>query len=105
VQGLQTKYNTKEFVHGNMGDLWFLNALSLMAINDNNIEGSQLLNKDFIGLDQKKTYDELLNQLCPLVFQQFQKYGLYVMRFYKNCSWRYVIIDDRIPCKDMEHSK
>jgi hypothetical protein len=31
-----------------------------------------------------------------------KKYGMYVMRFYKNFGWRYVVIDDRLCVKDME---
>jgi len=38
------------------------------------------------------------------MFKHFKKYGLYVIRFYKDSSWRYVIIDDRIPSIDASHS-
>jgi len=41
----------------------------------------------------------LLKGVYPPIFHPLSRYGLYVLRFYKNCSWRYVIIDDRIPCK------
>ena len=33
----------------------------------------------------------------PPIFKIYEKYGLYVLKLYKNFSWRYVIIDDRIP--------
>jgi len=34
----------------------------------------------------------------PPMFHYLRKYGMYVMRFFKNYGWRYVIIDDRLPC-------
>jgi hypothetical protein len=34
----------------------------------------------------------------PPMFHYLRKYGMYVMRFFKNYKWRYVIIDDRLPC-------
>ncbi len=34
----------------------------------------------------------------PPMFHYLRKYGIYVFRFFKECAWRYVIIDDRIPC-------
>lgn len=36
----------------------------------------------------------------PPSFQFLRKYGIYVMRFYKNFGWRYVMIDDRLAFKD-----
>ena len=34
----------------------------------------------------------------PPMFHYLRKYGMYVFRFYKNYGWRYVIINDRLPC-------
>ena len=34
----------------------------------------------------------------PPLFHYLRKYGMYVFRFFKECKWVYVIIDDRIPC-------
>lgn len=34
----------------------------------------------------------------PYIFHQFSKYGIYVLRFFKNMKWVYVLIDDQIPC-------
>jgi len=34
----------------------------------------------------------------PPMFHYLRKYGMYVFRFFKNYKWRYVIIDDRVPC-------
>ena len=34
----------------------------------------------------------------PPMFHYLRFYGMYVFRFYKNYGWRYVIIDDKLPC-------
>jgi len=41
---------------------------------------------------------------CP-VFRPYAKYGLYVIRFYIDSNWVYVIIDDRLPCISRPHKK
>jgi calpain, invertebrate len=33
----------------------------------------------------------------PPVFHKFSERGIYVLRFFKNFAWRYVIIDERLP--------
>ncbi len=34
------------------------------------------------------------------MFHYLRKHGMYIIRFFKNYKWRYVIIDDRLPCFD-----
>ena len=34
----------------------------------------------------------------PPIFHLYRKKGLYVFRFFKEFSWKYVIVDDRLPC-------
>ena len=33
----------------------------------------------------------------PPIFHKFREIGLYVIRFFKNFNWTYVLIDERIP--------
>ena len=40
----------------------------------------------------------LSSGVYPPIFHCFRKKGIYVLRFFKDSSWRYVIIDDRLPC-------
>ena len=40
----------------------------------------------------------MIEGVYPPMFHYLRKYGMYVMRFFKDYHWRYVIIDDRIPC-------
>mmetsp|Transcript_40465 Transcript_40465/g.38964 ORF Transcript_40465/g.38964 Transcript_40465/m.38964 type:complete len:87 (+) Transcript_40465:635-895(+) len=41
---------------------------------------------------------KLSTGLYPPLFHMYRKKGLYVIRFFKDFKWRYVIIDDRLPC-------
>jgi calpain len=34
----------------------------------------------------------------PPIFHLYRKKALYVMKFFKDFKWRYVIIDERLPC-------
>jgi hypothetical protein len=41
----------------------------------------------------------LSNGVYPPIFHRFRERGVYVLRIFKNFSWIYVIIDERIPVK------
>ena len=45
-----------------------------------------------------ETAFKLSSGVFPKIFHSFSKYGINVMRFFKNYKWLYVIIDDRLPC-------
>lgn len=62
-----------DVIQGNLGDCWFLSALSVVATR------SDLLEQTFWRGDQHKTK------------------GLFVCKFMKNFVWNYVLIDDRLP--------
>lgn len=36
----------------------------------------------------------------PGLFHIYRMKGLYVFRFFKNFQWVYVLVDDRLPCRD-----
>lgn len=89
---------SNDVIQGAIGDCWFISALSILAADDSNfysqLKLNELLNSN---LDESK-YSKLMDGVYPLMFHCFAKYGLYVFRFFKDCVWRYVIIDDRLPC-------
>ncbi|ETP04341.1 hypothetical protein F441_18861 [Phytophthora nicotianae CJ01A1] len=62
-----------DVIQGNLGDCWFLSALSVVATR------SDLLAQTFWRRDQHKSK------------------GLFVCKFMKNFVWNYVLIDDRLP--------
>jgi hypothetical protein len=64
-----------DVIQGQLGDCWFLGALAVMGSQEN------LLNACFWRGDS------------------FKDFGFYVVRFFKDCSLIYVIIDDRLPAK------
>jgi hypothetical protein len=71
-----------DVIQGSLGDCWFLGALSVIA-----------------------TRQELLEQAFWRGDSWAREYGLFVCRFYKDCTWKYVIIDDRIPCHDTRNGQ
>ena len=94
---------TNDVMQGALGDCWFIGAMSVLASHDEYIRG------DF---DPKKNLDGKISDLeakgmsmgvYPPMFHYLRKHGMYVMRFFKDYGWRYVIIDDRLPCFDREN--
>lgn len=67
-----------DVIQGQLGDCWFLSALAVMGAN------------------------ESLLQTCFWKEDSFKEYGLYVLRFYKDCNVIYVIVDDRLPVKNKD---
>jgi hypothetical protein len=66
--------STPLITSGALGDNYFVNAMRLLACNPSQI--TRLL-----------------------VSERYAKNGIYTFKFYKAGSWRYVHIDDRIPCR------
>lgn len=64
-----------DVIQGQLGDCWFLSALAVLGADD------VLLEKCFWRRDE------------------FREFGLYVLRFFKDCSIFFVMIDDRLPVK------
>ena len=63
------------FLQGQLGDCWFLSAISVLGAH------SQLLKS------------------CFWKGQDFKELGFFVLRFFKDCNIIFVIVDDRIPVK------
>ena len=91
--------SSNEVLQGALGDCWFIGALSLLATRDELLEGGlskYKITKDFQVTPQIAR--EMTEGVYPPVFRTYEKYGIYVFKFFKNFRWRYVIIDERIPC-------
>eukprot|EP01033_Poteriospumella_lacustris_P005213 gene5213-3723_t len=67
-----------DVIQGQLGDCWFLSALAVLGADDNLLEN------------------------CFWRREEFREYGLYVLRFFKDCSLFFVLIDDRLPVKDKD---
>ena len=65
----------RSLFQGALGNLWLVNALTTLAVD-----------KNFSAFKNLLVSDKYANR------------GLYTFRIYKNNKWRYLHIDDRIPC-------
>ena len=65
-----------DIVQGSLGDCWFLGALSVLATRQELLEG--------VFFNGEKHKDV----------------GIFTCRFFKDNTWVYVVVDDRIPCYD-----
>ncbi|CAG9316710.1 unnamed protein product [Blepharisma stoltei] len=72
-----------DVMQGNLGDCWFISGMALVAGRDD-------------------LFDQLI---CRGYFEEFEKFGLYVFRMYKNCRVHYVIVDDKIPCLERANGR
>jgi len=95
---LDSGASCNDVIQGAIGDCWFISALSILATNDNYISE----NIDTKSLAKGKIDDavaqKLVSGLYPTIFHFLQKFGIYVFKFFKDYAWRFVIIDDRLPC-------
>ena len=90
--------SSNEVKQGYLGNCWFIGALSLLATRSELFKGGlskYKLTKDFNVTPH--IAKEMTQGVYPPIFRWYEKYGLYVFKFYKNFNWRYVIIDNRIP--------
>ena len=95
---IKDEASSNEVIQGELGDCWLIGALSVLASRNELIEGGlskYKISKNFIVTP--KIAKEMTEGVYPPIFKIYEKYGLYVLKLYKNFSWRYVIIDDRIP--------
>ena len=89
---------SSEVVQGALGDCWFISALAAISTKDHLIRGEfhESILEDG-NIDNEETL-MLSSGVYPPIFHYFRTKGIYCFRFYKNFKWRYVVIDDRLPC-------
>lgn len=83
---------------GALGDCWFIGAMSILSSDDRYIRGNFKPDMSKPMEVSKVEANGMMTGVYPPIFHQFRKYGIYVLRFFKNFQWRYVIIDDKLPC-------
>ena len=89
---------SNDVMQGALGDCWFISALSVIATKDYLLRGEfdkRILDDGKIDEEEIKMMSE---GIYPPIFHNFATKGIYCLRFFKNFKWRYVLIDDRLPC-------
>ena len=90
--------NSVDVNQGLVGDCWMVSALSILGSNRGLLMGDWTPDKNNIsGPVSEEEAVKLLSGVYPPIFHHLAKYGIYVLKFFKNFQWRYVIIDDKIP--------
>jgi hypothetical protein len=94
-----------EILKGALKNNWFLSALQIISSKDHLLKGEfrmEIFNDSYIN-NKSEAY-MLSTGVYPPIFHEFAKKGLFCFKFYKNFRWRYVIVDDRIPCLNSKHN-
>lgn len=91
--------SSNEVIQGACGDCWFIGALSVLAVRDELVVGGIQRYEITDDLEMTPIITKSMTEgVYPPIFRVYEKYGIYVFRFFKNFCWRYVIIDSRLPC-------
>ncbi|OMJ73061.1 hypothetical protein SteCoe_28338 [Stentor coeruleus] len=93
--------SSNDVIQGSLGDCWLIGALSVLAQRDELVRGSIDLLKSAEQIEIDNVIG-LSKGVYPPIFHTFARKGIYVMRFFANSAWRWVIIDDRLPVFDVE---
>lgn len=72
--------------------------MSVLATRDELLVGGRSgMEYDDNMIVDKEIASILSKGVYPPIFHKFRKIGLYVIRIFKNFTWIYVIVDERIP--------
>ena len=85
---------------GDIGDCWFISALSVCANKDELIVGGLPGIDPVEGMIVDNTFaNECSKGIFAPIFHKYRAKGIYCLRFFKNFNWVYCIVDERFPCK------
>lgn len=91
--------SANEVKQGALGDCWFIGALSVLATRDELLRGqAELVPPELTALIDSDTTKMLSSGVFAPIFHNFRNKGIFCLRFFKDSKWRYVLIDDRLPC-------
>ena len=77
-----------------------MSALSVVCQRDELIIGGmEGLEYDRDMIVDKEISVSLSRGIFPPIFHKFRSRGIFVLRYFKNFEWVYVILDERLPVK------
>jgi calpain, invertebrate len=92
--------SASDCTQGDIGDCWFISALSVCANEDEKIVGGKKGIDPVPGMIVDNTFaQECSKGIFPPIFHKYRAKGIYCLRYFKNFDWIYVIVDERVPCK------
>lgn len=89
---------SSDVIQGGLGDCWLIGAMSVVAVNDEYLRGKfDPTPENMNEISDQEAYG-MTTGIYPPMFHYLRQYGIFVFRFFKNFDWKYVIIDDTLPC-------
>lgn len=89
---------SSDAVQGDLGDCWFISSMSIVAQYPSLLLGEKL---EHI---KEGNIDDCIKGISPKMFAGFNKYGIYVFKFYKGGEPCFVVVDDKIPTRENQPS-
>lgn len=72
--------------------------MSVLATRDELLVGGMKgMELDDTMIVDKEIASALSSGVYPPIFHKYRAIGLYIIRFFKNFQWIYVVIDERVP--------
>jgi hypothetical protein len=100
-QFLSGDAGSNDVCQGQIGDCWFIGAMSVLATRDELLYGGAATAGGIVrpGMMIDKNMAKMFSEgVYPPIFHKFRTRKIYILRFFKEFAWRYVIIDDQLPC-------
>ena len=91
-----------DVMQGAVGDCWLIGAISVLATNDEYIRGNFNPTPEATLEISDEEASGMVKGIYPPIFHFLRRYGIFVFKLFKNYEWRYIVIDDKLPCDKQE---